>query len=100
MTADGPASPTFLAEKALRRQIDRSISRALADGDFARQLLTNPALVVEDRGCSPQQLRSLRTIRAADVTEFARQAHALFWLGEPKRSALTADSRLAMAAHR
>jgi hypothetical protein len=68
-----------LTEKDLRRQIDRSLSRALADTDFARQLLTNPALAIEEHGCTPQQLKSLLSIRATTLVDFARQAQALFW---------------------
>ncbi|MBV9580392.1 MAG: hypothetical protein JO057_17540 [Chloroflexi bacterium] len=90
----------MLADKDLRRQIDRSIARALSDGEYARQLLGNPVLVLEDRGCSPQQLRSLRTIRAADVTEFARQAHALFWMAQPRRNAPSANPAPALAGRR
>ena len=83
MLADERVLPTPHAEQALRRQIDRSVSRALADNEFARRLLINPALVLEDRGCPPHQLRSLLSIRATSLTDFARQAQALFWVADP-----------------
>jgi hypothetical protein len=80
MNLDGHDAPTYLAEQNLRRQIDRSVSRALADGDFASQLLRNPALALADHGCAPQHRRSLLGIRAVNLTDFARQAQALFWI--------------------
>jgi hypothetical protein len=93
-------SPTHLAEKDLRRQIDRSVSRALADGDYASRLLINPALALEDRGCTPQQLRSLLSIRAKTLTDFARQAQALFWVVEPRPPRRQQPLPLAAAARR
>ena len=83
-------------ERELRRQIDRSVSRALVDPDYARDLLADPTLLLEDRGCPPQHFLHLRSIRAASLTDFARQAEALFWLGrqprfdEDQQSAITA----------
>jgi len=71
-------------DKQLQRQIDRSVSRALVDGDYARRLLTDPTIVLEQSGCPPQQFKTLRGIKAIDVDDFARQAHALFWRVEPK----------------
>ena len=70
------------SEKDLRRQIDRSVARALVDGDFARVLLANPTVALEDHGCPPQQYRTLRGIRASSLMDFARQAHELFWAAE------------------
>ncbi|HEY3060318.1 MAG TPA: hypothetical protein VGL99_15265 [Chloroflexota bacterium] len=67
------------SEHELRRQIDRSLSRALFDRTFAEQLLTDPAAVLGD-GCTPQQQRSLLNIRATSLRDFARQAQVLFWL--------------------
>src|SRR5436853_7921094 len=48
-----------VSEKELRRQIDRTVSRALVDDDFARLLLADPTVVLEDLGCPPQQYKSL-----------------------------------------
>jgi hypothetical protein len=75
-----PASTSYLAERELRHQIDRSVSRALVDGEYAQQLLADPTVLLEDRGCSPQQYLDLRSIHAESLTDFARQAAALFWL--------------------
>jgi putative NADH-flavin reductase len=75
-----PSSTSYLAEHELRRQIDRSVSRALVDGEYAQHLLADPTVLLEDRGCSPQQYLDLRSIQAESLTEFARQAAALFWL--------------------
>jgi hypothetical protein len=72
------------SEHELRRQIDRSLSRALFDHAFAEQLLTDPAGVLGD-GCTPQQQLSLLNIRATSLREFARQAKALFWLHHDER---------------
>ena len=80
--ATGP-SVSVTSEQVLRRQIDRSVSRALVDAEYARMLLANPTVVLEDRGCPPQQYRTLRSIRASSLVEFARQAHQLFWAAEP-----------------
>jgi hypothetical protein len=82
----GP-SVSVASEKVLRRQIDRSVSRALVDEEYARILLANPTVVLEEHGCPPQQYRTLRGIRASSLIEFARQAHALFWAAEPAHAA-------------
>jgi hypothetical protein len=71
---------SHLAEAELRRQIDRSVSRALVDGEYAQHLLADPTVLLEDRGCSPQQYLHLRNIQADSLPDFARQAEALFWL--------------------
>jgi hypothetical protein len=87
-----------MGEKDLRRQIDRSVSRALVDGDYARLLLSNPTVVLEDRGCPPQQYRWLSSIDASSLHDFARQAQKLFWAVEPARTALPQEDRVPMAA--
>jgi hypothetical protein len=71
--------PAVLGEQELRRHIGRGLARALVDGDYARLLLSDPTTVLEERGCTPQQLWALRSIRATTLLEFARQARALFW---------------------
>jgi hypothetical protein len=76
---------TEWAERELRRQIDCSVSRALVDHEYARDLLANPTLLLEGRGCPPQHLLRLRNIKAESLTEFARQAEALFWLDRQPR---------------
>src|SRR5918912_1543506 len=73
-------NPALTSEHVIRRQIDRSVSRALVDEDYARQLLADPTVLLEDTGCSPQQYLNLRSIRAESLVDFARQAEALFWL--------------------
>ncbi len=55
MVAERPVSLSAIGEKALRRQIDRSVTRALVDPDYATLLLTDPTVALEDHGCSPQQ---------------------------------------------
>ena len=62
---------------AVRRQIDRSVSRALCDREYEARLLTDPTIALEETGCPPQQFKTLRSIHAIDVVDFARQAHAL-----------------------
>lgn len=76
------SAPAQLAARDLQRQIDRSVSRALVDHEYARHLLADPTVLLEDRGCSPQQYLHLRSIRAESLPDFARQAHALFWLDQ------------------
>ena len=100
MVVDRCLSPVALGEKDLRRQIDRSVSRALVDGDYARLLLTDPTVALEDHGCAPQQYRSLRSIRATDLVDFARQAQALFWMVEPVPTVEEHQLPLAAAASR
>jgi hypothetical protein len=95
MIVEHPSSPVLLGEKDLRRQIDRSVSRALVDEDYARLLLNDPTVALEDRGCAPQQYRSLRSIQATDLVDFARQARALFWIVEPHP---TQEAQLQLAA--
>ena len=94
------SSPVLIGEKDLRRQIDRSVSRALVDDEFARLLLTDPTVALEDRGCAPHQYRSLRSIRATDLVDFARQAQALFWMVDSRPSAEEDQLQLAAAATR
>ena len=101
MLAERTISPAHIGERNLRRQIDRSVSRALVDGEYARLLLTDPTVALEDHGCAPQQYRSLRSIRATDLVDFARQAQALFWLVEPQPTNHQEDQLpLAVAATR
>ena len=93
-----PASLAHISEKELRRQIDRSVSRALVDDDYARLLLSDPTVVLEDRGCPPQQYKSLRTIRASTLLDFARQAQCLFWSVDAGPVAQEDQRQLAAAA--
>ena len=97
LASERSASPSYL-ERDLRRQIDRSVSRALVDNEYARQLLTDPTIALEETGCPPQQFKILRGIHAIDLVDFARQAHALFWRVEPKSSYLEEHLPLAAAA--
>ena len=72
--------PSTVSELQLRHQIDRSLSRALFDTEFASTLLADPTVILDDdQGCTPQQRRDLITIRASSLFEFAQQARALFW---------------------
>jgi hypothetical protein len=96
MIAEAPATRT-LADKALRRQIDRSVSRALVDREFESLLLTDPTVALGEHGCPPQQFKSLRSIKAHDIVDFARQAQALFWLVDPTSSRLEAALPFAAA---
>ena len=80
MLAQAPAAVSLLSEKDLRRQIDRALSRALFDREYACVLLADPTVALEDHGCPPQQYLSLRGIQARDLTEFAQQARARFWI--------------------
>jgi hypothetical protein len=82
MLAQAP-TVSIVSEKELRRQIDRAVSRAMFDREYASLLLSDPTVVLEDRGCPPQQYLSLRGIQASDLVDFARQAQALFWIAEP-----------------
>jgi hypothetical protein len=75
-------NPVLDSERELRQQIDRSLSRALFDTEFASMLLADPAVALGDNGCTPQQRRDLLNIRANSLLEFALQARALFWLSE------------------
>jgi hypothetical protein len=83
MFAEAATNVSLMSEKTLRRQIDRAISRALFDGEYASALLDDPTVVLEDRGCAPQQYLSLRSIQASDLNDFARQALARFGIAEP-----------------
>ncbi len=80
--------PTLTRSPAieLQKKIDRSVSRALFDHDYAAQLLTDPTIALADSGCPPQQYRRLHSIHAVDVLDFARQVYALFWSDKPKSS--------------
>jgi hypothetical protein len=100
MIAERPVSVSVIGEKDLRRQIDRSVSRALVDRDFASLLLTDPTVVLEDHGCPPQQYRSLRNIQATDLLDFARQAQSLFWIVEPSQTRDETQLPLAASAAR
>jgi hypothetical protein len=99
MIAEAPTNRQ-LAEKQVRKQIDRSVARALFDGDYASLLLSDPTVALEDQGCPPQQFKSLRNIQALDITDFAKQAQALFWLVDPNPSSLEAQLPLAATVAR
>jgi hypothetical protein len=75
------ANPVLTSERELRHLIDRSVSRALFDKEFESMLLSDPAVILRENGCTPQQHRDLLDIRASTLLDFARQAQALFWLG-------------------
>jgi hypothetical protein len=92
------SSISALSEQDLRRQIDRSVSRALVDGDYAHLLLSDPTVVLEDRGCSPQHYKALRGIHAANLLDFATQATAMFWASEPALKPLRQEDQLPLAA--
>ena len=80
MLDQAPTTVSDLSEKDLRRQIDRAVSRALFDRDYAGELLADPSIALEDHGCPPQQYLSLRGIMASDLVDFAHQARARFWI--------------------
>jgi hypothetical protein len=86
-----PRSVSLFSERDLRRQIDRSVSRALVDSEYATLLLSDPTVVLEDHGCPPQQYVRLRSIAASDLSDFARQALAHFWAAEPSRTGMAAE---------
>jgi len=86
-----------VGEHELCRLIDRSVSRALFDSTFATRMLADPTVVLGETGCTPQQRRDLRTIRARTVLEFAERARELFWLA-PLDRIYQQDSTLAAAA--
>ena len=73
----------MLGEKDLRHQIDKCVSQALFDADYAKTLLSDPTTVLGDRDCPPQQYLSLRSINASTLLEFAQQARDLFWVMDP-----------------
>jgi hypothetical protein len=77
--------PSAASEYELRKQIDRSLSRALFDNEFATTLLADPTVVLDDHGCTPQQRRDLRTIRATSLLDFAKQARTRFWPSPDER---------------
>jgi hypothetical protein len=85
------------SEHELRRLIDRSLSRALFDSAYAAHLLADPTVALVDSGCTPQQRRDLRAIRARTLREFAKQAEELFWIG-PLECIHVHDIQLAAAA--
>ncbi|GAC1328814.1 MAG: hypothetical protein NVSMB2_28040 [Chloroflexota bacterium] len=93
-----PANVTALSEKDLRQQINVSVSRALFDGDYAAMLLADPTLVLEDGGCAPQHYKDLRSIRASDIPDFARQAYSVFWTSAAPSSTSEDQRQLAAAA--
>jgi hypothetical protein len=77
---DSPIHTVFqLNEKELRRQINKSVSRALVDREFAHLLLADPTVVLEERGCPLPQYRLLKAIKASSLLDFAHQARHLFW---------------------
>jgi hypothetical protein len=73
----------MLGEKDLRHQIDKCVSQALVDREYAKTLLSDPTTVLGDRDCPPQQYLSLRSINASTLVEFAQQARELFWVVDP-----------------
>jgi hypothetical protein len=74
-----PSASARLVHTELRRQISLAVWRALADPNFARFLLANPAEALGDARCTPLQRWQLQTIRAPSVKDFAEQTEMLFW---------------------
>jgi len=97
------AGRSVISEKNLRRHIDRAVSRALVDGEYAQLLLSDPTVVLEDQECSGQPYLSLLSIQATTLLDFARQAQALFWAFERGAAELIEEEEdalpLAAAAH-
>jgi len=96
MVTQDSAYLSVISENDLRRQIDRSVSRALVEPAYASLLLSDPTVVLEDRGCPPQQYLSLRSIEANSLLDFARQARALFWAIEPASRELVEEEDAAL----
>jgi hypothetical protein len=93
------AGPSVISEKDLRRHIDRAVSRALVDGEYAELLLHDPTLVLDDLECPGQQYLSLLSIQATTLLDFARQAQALFWAFEhPTAELIEEEDALPLAA--
>ena len=84
-----------LGEPELRRQIDRALSRAIVDPEFAAVLLADPVVALGRSGCTPQQRLELRGIRARDLKDFAVQAETLFW---PSRQPSSQKGHVALVA--
>jgi hypothetical protein len=87
--------PTQAQDRALRRRIDSSLSRALFDREYERLLLADPTILLGQDGCTPQQFLDLRGIHAHDIREFACQAESLFW---PASDGPTRDARRELVA--
>ena len=100
MLTERPMSLPSISEKDLRRQIDRSVARALVDREFQQLLLSDPSLALDNHGCPPQHYRSLRGIRATDLVDFAKQAQQLFWIVDPTFCAVPEDELPLAAAAR
>jgi hypothetical protein len=77
--ADRSTAFSLTSDRAIREQLDRCVSRALFDREYARRLMADPTIAIADFGCPPQQFKLLRTIRATNLLDFARQARMLFW---------------------
>jgi len=90
--------PAVMSEPDLRRQIDRSVCRALVDGEYAALLLSDPTLVLEQRNCLPQHYLSLLSVQAGTLLDFARQVQAMFWAYEHSDTAPIAEDALPLAA--
>ncbi len=70
---------TYVTGRALRRQVDQAVSRAMVDDAYARLLLADPTLAIADHACTQRDYQRLGTIRATDLVDFAQQASRLFW---------------------
>jgi hypothetical protein len=66
-------------ELELRRQVNRAISRALVDDDYAAALLAHPAVALCAPGCLSRQHLELGEIRASSLQDFASQALEVCW---------------------
>jgi len=98
MIAQDTATQPVIGGKQLRRHIDRAVSRALVDSEYARLLLSDPTVVLEDHACPPQDYLSLLSIQADTVLDFARQAQALFWAIKPYKPEFVEEDALPLAA--
>jgi aconitate hydratase len=85
---DQAGKPVYLKDiwpsnEEVQETVTSAVHKEMFDREYASLLLSDPTVVLEDRGCPPKQYLSLRSIQANDLVDFARQAQALFWIAEP-----------------
>jgi hypothetical protein len=74
---------TAVSDRAVRRQIDLAIGRALTDPAYAAALLDDPSTVLGEIRPTPEQAQ-LGRVRSLSLRELAIELHALFWSMPPR----------------
>lgn len=71
------------AARALQRQLDLAVGRAMIDQAYAKRLLADPSVALGEADCAPAQRRTLSKITSSTLPELAEALVSQFWGTSP-----------------